>query len=110
MAALTPVTKKVTANATTFAAGESGGDKFANPSGSALLFVSHTNGGGSTVTLTITTSQTIEGLALADRTVAIGAGEFHVLGPFPKNTYNDVDGNVNISYSDETDIEVAVVA
>lgn len=108
MAALTVVASARFANAITWANAAGGGDEFAN-TGKELLLVSHTNGGGSTVTLTITTEATSDGLAVADRTVSIAAGSFHVLGPFPKGIYNDADGNVNLAWSSATDIDIAVI-
>ncbi len=43
-----------------------------------------------------------------DEQIAIGAGKNPLLGPFPHNTHNDVDGKVALSWSDGTDIEVAL--
>lgn len=109
MATITPKARARSANALTMAAASGGGDVFTN-TGKELLIVRHTNGGGSAVTLTITTSQTSDGLAVADRTVPIGAGELHVLGPFPTQIYNDGNGQVALGWSAVTDIEIAVIA
>lgn len=108
MATITKTDRSRAANPVSFASASGGGDEFVN-TGKEILMVSHTNGGGSTVTLTIATSATVDGLAVADRTVAIGAGEFHVLGPFDKQQYNDGNGKVQLSWSSETDIEIAVL-
>jgi len=108
MSTITKLARSRAANPATFAAAAGGGDEFVN-TGKELLLVNHTNGGGSAVTLTITTSATVDGLAVADRTVSIGAGEFHVLGPFETSQYNDANGKVQLGWSSATDIEVAVV-
>jgi len=55
------------------------------------------------------TQQTVDGEAIADKTIVIPAGERHLVGPFPKTVYNDSNGRVQLSYSSETDIEVAVI-
>jgi len=108
MATLTPASAARSANPITFTGASPGGDEFAN-TGKELLFVRHTNAGGVGVTLTITSQATVDGLAVADRTVAIDPGETHVLGPWPKAAYNDASGNVALSWSATTDIEVAVI-
>lgn len=108
MAVVATKTSSRSANAVTMAAASAGGDKFTN-TGKELLLVDHTNSGGSSVTLTITTTATQDGLAVADRTVTIAAGERHLLGPFPKALYNDENGQVSLGWSSETDIELAVL-
>lgn len=108
MAAVTPVTKSRSANVIPFAAATGGGDEFAN-TGRELLLVRHTNAGGAAVTLTIATQAAPDGLAVADKTVTIDPGEDHALGPWPTSIYNDADGNVQLTWSSATDIEIAVV-
>jgi hypothetical protein len=46
------------------------------------------NSGASSYTLTFTTQKTIDGLAIPDLTITIPAGEFALVGPFPKSVYN----------------------
>lgn len=97
------------ANALTFSAASSGGDAFVN-TGRNYLLVRHTNSGGSSVTLTIETQATVDGEAVADKTVVIAAGDDpHLLGPFPMQVYNDGDQKVQLTWSSETDIELAVI-
>lgn len=69
------------------------------------------NTGVGSVTLTVEVNKTLDNddLTVPDREVTIGAGERHVLGPWPTGLYNDGDDKVQLSYGDETDIEVAVV-
>lgn len=107
MATITPKVSARAANALTWSAAEAGGDEFAN-TGKELLLV--TNGAGSPVTLTVSTSQTVDGLAVADKAIPIPAGETHVLGPWNKSLYNDVDGNVQLAWSSHTDVELAVIS
>ncbi len=86
-------------------ANASAADEFVN-TGKAFLLADHTNGGGTTATLTIAVQKTVDGLAVADKTITIGAAETHLLGPFPTEYYNDVDGKVQLAmsggYSDVT--------
>lgn len=98
-----------TASAFAFTAADSEGDDFVND-GDVLLMVCHTNGGGSSVTLTVTTVMEIDDEEVADKTITIAAGENHLLGPFPRNIYNDTDGAVALSWSAATDIEVALIS
>lgn len=110
MAALTAVSPARAANNFDGQAASAGGDTFAN-SGTEMLVVEHTNGAGADVDVTITTHKTVDTaeLAVGDLVVTVPAGERHLLGPFPRGIYNDGDGNVSVGYSDETDIEVAVL-
>jgi len=109
MAQLTPVKPKRAQNQLAGAAASAGGDTFVN-TGKELLVVNHTNPGGASVTLTIATDATVDGEAIDDKTVTIPPGERHLIGPFPTSIYsNNANKTVALSYSDETDIEVAVV-
>jgi len=108
MAALTPVAPKRAANIYTPAAASAGGDTFPN-TGRELLLVEHTNGAGSGMTLTIVTTMIVDGEPVGDKTIAIGPGERHLLGPFATNVYNDANGEVGLSYSAVADITIAVV-
>ncbi len=66
-------------------------------SGKEFLWVAHDNAGGTDSDLTITTHKTIDGEAVADKVVTIGAGETHLVGPFPTSIYNDANGEVTIT-------------
>jgi hypothetical protein len=60
------------------------GNNFLNDGNTFLLVQGKT----ATKTLTIITSGTVNGLAIADHAArSIAAGEFHVLGPFPVELY-----------------------
>ncbi len=109
MATLTAVSPARAANAFSMQAAAAGGDDFVN-SGSELLLIEHTDELGSDVDLTIVTQQTVDGEDVADKVITIPAGTLHLLGPFPRAIYNDGDDKVQLTYSDETDVEVGVLS
>jgi len=107
--AATEITAVAPARAINLLAGESAntaGNYFAN-NGQQLLIIESTGAG--TATVTIATPLTIDGEAVADKVVAIGAGERHLLGFFPPAWYNDAESYVQLSYSAVVDIKVAVI-
>lgn len=55
-------------------------------------------------TLTITTPNTVDGAAIADKALTLTQNKIVVIGPFPPNTYNDADGIVTVSVADATDL------
>ena len=89
-----------------FAACDAAGDEFANLG---VEFIHVKNGDVSAHTVTIETSRTVDGLAVADRDVAIPAGEERLIGPFPKQTYDDADGKVQLTYDAVTSVTIAVI-
>ncbi len=82
------------------------GAKFANDG---RMFVDVVNDSGSDVTVTVQTPGTVGGLAIAERTVVVTAGESRKIGPFPPNIYNQSDGMVYLDYSAVTDVTVALM-
>lgn len=82
-------------------------DEFAN-NGRTVLLVN--NGSGASINVTVVTPITVDGLALSDRIVAVPAGEERVIGPFPRNTYNDSDGNVTVEFSSTTTVTCACLS
>ena len=82
-----------------------GGDAFLN---TGREFIEIANGSGSSINVTIATQSTVDGLAVADRVVAVGAGETKKIGPFPKGAYNDSDGKVQVTYSAAGSVTIAV--
>jgi len=111
MAALTRQQLKLQSggNEVNWQAAAAGGDEFANTEGSAYLFVK--NASGSSRTLTISAEQTVSGagLTVPDMTVTIDDSTEKVIGPFPTATFNDADGNVNISIDTETSVSYDVM-
>jgi len=87
-----------------YVAAAGGGDAFAN-SGKELI---HIKNGGSTMTLTIVTQATQDGLAVADRAVVVTGGEERVIGPFPASIYNDGTGKVQLTYSAVTTVTIGI--
>lgn len=111
MAALTVNKSKRSGNGVDLAgaAASGGGDTFIN-TGAELVIIK--NGSGAPMTLTVETQSTVDGLAVADLTATIGAGETRCLGPFPPAIYSEgaaSGGNANLSYSSATSVTVAVV-
>lgn len=85
MAALTAAAVSRDGIAPAPVAADAAGDEFTN-TGKEFLYVENTGVGA--VTITITTHQTVDGLAVPDRTVNVPAGEVRLIGPFPGATYN----------------------
>jgi len=108
MATLTAVAPARAANPIPGTPADPGGDVFAND-GRKLLLVEHTNGAGSDVTLSVAITKDVDGVSVGTKDITIAAGTRHLLGPFPTDIYNDADGQVSLTYSDATDIEVAVI-
>jgi len=98
--------------APSFAAAAGGGDTFAND-GDALLYVK--NGGGGSVTVTITAqavSLTVPGrgaMTKANAGGAVAAGADRVFGPFPPASFNNASGQVAVTYSGVTSVTVAAL-
>jgi hypothetical protein len=82
------------------------GDKFVN-SGNCVLFVKN----GAVAARTVT----IDSVAACDQghdhniAVAVPASEERMIGPFNRVRFNDVDGNVNMTYDDHTDVTLAII-
>ena len=66
------------------------------------------NGATATV-VTIESPSTVDGLAVADRTVNVAADTDVIIGPFPPSIYNDFDGNLNVSIDDVAHVSIAVI-
>jgi len=105
MATLTPVAPARAANQFAGQAAAAGGDDFVND-GKKVLVIE--NDDVDSMDLTITTTKTVDGEAVADKTITIPAGERHLIGPFPPEVYNDGDGKVALAYTDETSVTVAL--
>jgi len=106
MADLTPVSPDRAANALAMEDAEAS-DQFVT-TGKELVLI--TNGGASPVTLTVTTTATVDGEAVADKEIEIPAGETHLLGPWPKAYYGDAEDKVTLGYGGaHADVDVAVI-
>jgi hypothetical protein len=56
--------------------------------------------------VTIQTPNTVKGLAIADRVVAVANGEASLIGPFPASVYNDSLGRLLVDYEGTTALTV----
>ena len=81
-------------------------DTFSND-GHTILIV--TNGSGGTLVVTLVTQGTVDGQAVADRTVSIATGVKKAIGPFIRSVYNDSDGKVTAQYDATTSVTAAAL-
>ena len=81
------------------------GDEFTNDG---RTFIHVKNGAGAPITVTISTPGTVDGLAVAERTVSVTNASEKMIGPFPPGTYNQATGEVHLDYSSGTSITIAV--
>jgi len=100
--ALTVQTIVKTGLADTYASANVDGNSFAND-GATFLHVK--NGGGSSITVTIDTPNTVDDLAISNRTVTVANGSEKMIGPFPPGVYNH-SGEVYVDYSAVTSVTV----
>lgn len=70
------------------------GFRFKNDGRTVLLF---TEVNAANCEITVTPVNTVDGLAVAARTVDVTASEQWVLGPWPPEIYNDSDGYLNLT-------------
>jgi hypothetical protein len=80
-----------------------GGDEWVNTGKEGFLI---DNQDAASKTVTFVTQATVDGEAVGDKAVVIPAGEMHILGPFPKSTYNDANEKVQVTYSAVTSLSV----
>lgn len=90
----------------TYASAAGGGDTFKNDG---KTFFECINGAGSDVTLTFTTPGKVGGVAIADPTVVVTAGERRKIGPFDPSIFNNSSGLVAVAYSSATSVTVAAI-
>lgn len=85
-------------------AASAGGDKFVND-GDTLLHVK--NGSGAGITVTVAAVSRCSHGSFHDSVSTVAAGATTVIGPFPQNRFNDVSGQVSVTYSAVTTVTVA---
>lgn len=90
----------------TYSAASGGGDKF-TPTKRTMLHIK--NGGGVSVTATITTPKTYAGLAVGDAAVTVPAGEERLAGPFDPELFQASDGLASIAWSATASVTFAVL-
>lgn len=88
------------------AAANADGHKFSND-GRIVLHV--VNGGASPITVTIQTPNTVDDLAVSDRTVTISDEAEKIIGPFPPGIYNQSDGMVYVDFSAVSSVTVSAL-
>lgn len=113
MATLTPVSPSISGATLTPASASAGGDQFANPRGSGLVYVKNASGGSINVTIAAqTTTRPAEGaypaMTVGNLVVAVPSSGERLIGPIP-SAYNDGNGNVQITYSSATSVTVAAI-
>lgn len=87
------------------------GVRFSNDGGT---FLHVTNDSGATMTVTVATQLTVEGLAVEDLEVAVATGAEKFIGPFPTTTFNVQSGTyINYVYvtpsSYDADFKMAIL-
>lgn len=106
MAELTVQEIVITGLEATAASAAGGGDTFKNDG---KTFFRAINGSGGDITLTFTTPGKVGGVAIADPTVVVTAGETREVGPFEPSIFNNSSGLVAVSYSGVTSLTVAAI-
>ena len=112
MATLT-VVDSPEAGGVTFVAAASGGDVFPND-GKTIFLILNVNA-GSPRTITVTAQDTTANAAgfgavtKADAVKSIAANTADVMGPFPTTAFNNSSGQIVVTYSSVTDLDVAAV-
>ena len=79
---------------------------FANNNGRTFL---HVQNGATDVDVTIHTPNTVDGLAVADRTVTVTANTEAFIGPFQPDVYNGADHQMSFEFDDVSNVSVAVL-
>ncbi|NSW92320.1 MAG: hypothetical protein HPY74_16910 [Firmicutes bacterium] len=106
MATLNVQQSNLTGLTPSYSAADVQGDEFVN-SGKAVLHIK--NGGVSQITVTVNSQTKCSFGFDHDVTVDVPAGEERIIGPFPKTRFDDANKKVQISYSDVTNVTIAVL-
>lgn len=96
-----------------YAACAAGGDVVTNDDGKTFLHVKNSSGGSLTVTVTAQSTSVNTGthgtLTVSNVAIAIPAGQERMIGPFPKQAYNNSSKQLAITYSGVTSLTIAAV-
>jgi hypothetical protein len=107
---ITPDRDGVTVADAAMTAAVAGGHQFVND-GHTLVYLLNTNAASRTIT--IATATTVDGLAVADVSIVLGAGNVTpvrvLTARFPRSVYNQADGKVLIDYSATAGVSVAAI-
>lgn len=82
------------------------GNSFAN-SGNTIIVVK--NDSVASIDVTLPTPGTVDGVAISDPVVAVGASEQKVIGPFSPLVFNHTNGTVWLDFSAVTSVTFAVI-
>ena len=115
--ALTPINSTAPGTVLTASAAVDGtnGNKFANPTGRAIIEITNGAAGAINVTFTTQASYNIVGTngtitySVFDPIISVTNGTSKVFGPFDKSLYNDANSNVIVNYSSGTTITARVI-
>lgn len=111
MAELTVTKVSEAGSNVSYTAASAGGDTAFNGGGNTMLNIS--NGSGASVTVTVASQVAnvddpqFGDLTKDDATCTVPAGETQPFGPFAPSAFNDSNGDINISYSATTSVEIA---
>lgn len=104
---ITPQSATSSGVAETYEPANAAGNSFQLASGRLLRIK---NGGGTTCNVTIETSMTVDGLAVAERTIAVAAGTNVSIALGTKSVYRQTGGVAFIDYDQVTSVTVAVLS
>lgn len=108
MATITVVTASPNGAALSMVSAAAGGDAF-NNNGKTLYRV--TNGGGSSINVTITpVNTTPQGYTISPIVVAVANGTTKDLGPYDPSVFNNSAGQVPVAYSAVTSVTVGALS
>jgi len=105
----TTITAQTTARAGLTATYEAAAStmEYDNSGENAFIHIKNANAG--TLTLTITTDRTVDGLAVADRTVSILTATEQFIGAFNNADYADSAGLIQLAFDITASVTVAVL-
>ncbi|RRQ81562.1 hypothetical protein [Streptomyces griseofuscus] len=107
MATLNAQVVSLTGLSPNYASAASGGDKIA-PGERAFAHIK--NGGGSPVTVTLTTTAAVRGQTVSNVTVSVPASGERMIGPLTADLFGGTtDGLVALGYSSNTSVTIAAL-
>ena len=83
-------------------ANKTDGNKFVNDGKTIIYVYAHSTA----PTITIQTPGSVDGLAIADRTVSVTASDRKFIGPFPPSQYNQGDDEVYIDVDNQCQVAI----
>ena len=105
-AALTVQEISLTGLNPSYVAAEGDGNSFTNLGD---VFIHVKNASGGSITVTVQTPATVQGVAVEEVPVSVPASGERMIGPFPPSVFNQSDATVYVDYSAVTSLTVAAV-